>query len=372
MKSFFYNQGKSLKITILLFCLASSCLQAQILNDSSTVHLIKKGIDDIYNFQFDEAHKIYTKIYKNFPGNPIVSLFGGLITYWENYPLVPSDPSHSIYEKEMRKCIELSDSGKYSSDKPEYLLANLCARGLLLMYYADNNMNFNVFPLATSTYRYIRRSFDFTDYYSDFFFFTGLYNYYREAYPEAFPIYKSFAFIFPKGNRQKGLEDLQRAAGNSIFLKGESASFLSGICLTFENNYTEASRYSKSLFELYPGNIQYLAVYIKNLLIIKDYDKAEKLNSGSNGINNIFFKAQRAIFNGILQEKKYHNTELAKEYYNEGIKVILPLGPYGNEYAAYAYFGLSRISEMNGDFKNQKAYRKKAFETANFKKLSFD
>ena len=62
--------------------------------------------------------------------------------------------------------------------------------------------------------------------YPDFYFFTGLYNYYREAYPEAHPIYKVLAFLFPRGDREKGSAELQNAGANSIMLKAEAYSFL--------------------------------------------------------------------------------------------------------------------------------------------------
>jgi len=51
-------------------------------------------------------------------------------------------------------------------------------------------------------------------------------------------------------------------------------------------------------------------------------------------------------FNGLLQEKKYQNYALAKKFYSKGISDMAAYGYYGNDYASYAYFGLSRISEM--------------------------
>ena len=47
-------------------------------------------------------------------------------------------------------------------------------------------------------------------------------------------------------------------------------------------------------------------------------------------------------------------------------------GVYGNEYAAYAYFGLSRISERKGDSAFKKTYREKAIKLADFKDVNFD
>ena len=167
--------------------------------------------------------------------------------------------------------------------------------------------------------------------------------------------------------------ELQKAAGSSIVLKAESLIFLSEIYRRFEGDYQKATYYNKILYELYPANMEYREEYIKNLLLIKHFDEAERLINSSDMIkNNIFFKAQLTIFSGIIEEKKYHNFKQAQESYLRGIKDITPFGKYSNEFVAYAYFGLSRISEVNGDKNNKKQYRKMANELADFKKINFD
>jgi hypothetical protein len=357
----------------LFICLSISSLNAQFLKDSTSVNLVKKGIDYIYNFQFNNADEVSKELTRLYPGNPAIYLFNGLITYWKSYPLITTSPARTKFEADMRKCIELCDKNKDSSNTVVTLLTNLCARGLLLLYYTDNYLSIEVFPLATSTYQYIRRSFDYTDKYSDFYFFTGLYNYYREVYPNAYPVYKTLAFLFPKGSRIKGLEYLQIVSKSSIILKAESFSFLSGIFLTFENDFHEATYYSKSLHDLYPNNPEYLATYIKNLLLIKQFDEAEKeILTANENLSNPYFQTQVCIFNGILQEKKYHDIKKAEKLYTKGASDITFYGSYGNEYAAYAYYGLSRISDINGDKYYKKIYRKIALKLAYFPKVDFD
>ncbi len=357
----------------LILCLCTAPIHAQILRDSSSFRLIKKGIEYVYNFQFKEADVVYGKINQSYPGHPVVHLFKGMITYWENYPLLPASPARALFEKELRTCMELSEKKHDPADEAEYLLANLCARGLLLLYYSDNELDLEVFPLATSTYQYVRRAFDFTSVYPDFNFFTGIYDYYREVYPEAYPAYKPLAILFPKGDKAKGLKELQVAAENSIALKAESFSFLSYIYISFENNFTQATYYNKSLHELYPANLEYMGDYIKNLLLLKQYDEAEKLIlSPGSKTNNSYYQAQLTIFNGILKEKKYHDYKQAQELYTTGIRDISIFGKYGNELAAYGYFGLSRISDANGDKHYKKIYRKLANDLADFKKINFD
>lgn len=363
----------SLILIVLLLCLNTNNLQGQFLKDSTSVNLIKRGIDYVYNFDFINAEKVNSEIRKLYPGHPVTFLFNSMITYWQNYPLSTTSAACVSFEDDIRKCIGLCDKKKDAATEPEILLVNLCARGLLLLFYTDNDMSFEVFPIASSTYQCIRRSFDFTSHYSDFYFFTGVYKYYREAYPEAHPVYKTLAFLFPKGSKIQGLEDLQIVAKNSIVLKAEAYSFLTEIFLSFENNYQQAAFYSKSLHKIYPSNPAYLGSYIKNLLLIKQYDEAEKEIQSSIGfLKNPYFQAQVTIFNGILQEKKYHNINQAQQYYIKGIKDISVFRNYGDEYAAYAYFGLSRISNLAGNSDNQKMYRRLALKLADFKNVDFD
>jgi len=351
----------------------SSTLQGQILKDTSSLNLLKKGVDYIYNFRFDDARDVAGKLDYAFPDHPVVHLLNGMIIYWENFPLMPPSPACISYENEMRECIRLSEGHNDPADYAEYLLSNLGGRGMLLLYYADNNLSDEVVPLAKSTYSLIRQAFDYTSFYDDFYFFTGLYNYYREAYPDAHPIYKVVAFLFPKGDRSKGLKEIQLAANSSIVMKAESFSILSFIFIQYENNYLKSYDYSKSLFELYPANPSYIAGYITSMLLVKKYDQAEEIIKDSEKeTTNSYFRAQLSIFNGILQEKKYHNNRLAQKYYFKGINDISEFDYYGNTFAAYAYFGLSRISDIEGDKRNKKTFRKKALELTNYKKVNFD
>jgi hypothetical protein len=348
-------------------------INAQILHDTASLNLIRKGIDSIYNMQFNYSEEVYRKISRLYPDHPVVIMFKGVMTYWENYPLLPAISAKNSFKEEMLRCIGLCEKNNNPLYEPEYLLANLSARGLLLTFYTDNDLKNEVFPLAKSTYHYIRQSFYYTSVYSDFFFFTGLYNYYREVYPRVHPVYKPLAFLFPNGNRAKGLQEIQTAALSSILLKAESFSYLSYIYISYENDYQKALYFSKYLHDLYPENPEYLADYIINLLLIKNYGEAENLViSSDKNEKNIFYQAQLSIFNGIIQEKKYHDNKLAQQYYNTGIRDIAVFGEFGNEFAAYAYFGLSRLSGASGDKESKKNYRKQALKLADSKKIDFD
>jgi hypothetical protein len=297
-------------------------------------------------------------------------VYKGLITYWENYPLISTSPERALFEKNMFHAIELCEKSKENDYVAEYLLSNIGARGLLLLFYADNGLTRDVMSVASSTYQYVKESFNYTKTYADFYFITGLYNYYREAYPESHPVYKPVALLFPKGDKVRGLNELQIASKNAIVLKAEAYTFLSGIYISYENNFQQAYQYSRALHKLYPKNVQYMATYIKNLLLVKNYTDAEsEIKNGRTLNNNAFFQAQLNILNGIVLEKKYHNARQAQYYYGKGIKDMSSFGTIGEEFTAYGYFGLSRMSQ---DKHQKKEYRKLAMELANFRNVNFD
>jgi hypothetical protein len=114
---------------------------------------------------------------------------------------------------------------------------------------------------------------------------------------------------------------------------------------------------------------------IKNLLLIKQYDEAESLmnNASPDAEGNHFCRAVYKIFEGLLQEKKYKNNSLAWERYLEGLKGIEQSGAFGDEFASYAYFGVSRISAQADKKKSEsRIYRRKAIDLADFKRINFD
>jgi len=348
-------------------------VNCQVLGNKEAVDLVKSCVDNIYNFRFDKARELSGRIDEKFPGHPVVLLLSGMTEYWENFPLLPSSPAAGRFENYLKRCIQLCEIKKDTSDYAEYLLANLGARGLLLEYYADNDISGEVFGLAKTTYKYLRQSFNYTHHYDDFFFFTGLYNYYREAYPEAHPIYKVLAVLFPRGNVETGLKELHKAATQALMLKAESAFFLTHIYINFENNYNEADVYGRMLLEMYPGNEQYIALLVKCDLLSKDYEGAESLiKSSERQILNPFVKAEFIIFNGIIQEKKYKDLAEAQRMYNMGINDISSYICYGDEVAAYAFFGLSRIAAANNDKLNKRLFRKRANELTDYKAVNFD
>lgn len=357
-------------IIILCLSLDPGPVSAQVLSDSSAVALLRNGINDIYNFRFGEAGKILETINTKYQGNPVTYIYKGMMLYWENYPLSPGNPKSRNFEAQLRAGLRVAESKEGWENDPEMLLLDLCGRALLLLYYTDNDMHNEVIPLAFSTYKYIRKAFDFDSSYQDFSYFTGIYNYYREAYPEHHPVYKAMAVFFPHGDKEKGLKELEYSSEKSVFLRAEAYIMLSWIDIYYEQKYGDALNYGKTLFTLYPDNLYFKGEYIKILILLKKYDEAERLIRSSTGEDNGYYQGQLAVFNGLLEEKKYHDYTAAEEFYKKGTAVAQGYGAFGEEFADYGRAGLKRVKDLKEGKSPDR--RKKNKDDANLDILSFD
>jgi hypothetical protein len=364
------------KIILTLLCLFTITFKsgAQVLQDPDAYEKLKRGVVSIYNFEFEDAEEITKYLDKKYGNSSISFLFKGMEIYWREYPLIPGSKTAQQFEGNLHKAVEIAEARlKLNEHDPENLLAGLGSAGLLLLYYADNGLSGKVISMAPKTYQWVMKSFAFTHTYKDFYFITGLYNYYREAYANAHPIYKPAMVFFPHGNKRLGLQQLKIAADSAIFLRAESMSFLAGIYQNFEKQPAEAIIYSRKLKDTFNKNPQFRSEYIRDLLLIKKYGEAESLlNSYPYENMNSFFQAEIDILRGVIQEKRYKNVKSAEQLYWSGINKIEVYGQFGADYDAYGYFGLSRIYSQSGNNRAAKQYRKKAKELATFDHLNFD
>ncbi len=367
------NAGKILLVLLCTFGFPGKS-DGQVLQDQQVLDKIKKGIVCIYNFQFEEAMEISGYLDKKCGECAISYLYKGMEVYWRNFPLTPGSKSAEDFENYLEKAKSLAEAELKKDDSDaEDLLSGLGSAGLLLMFYADNGLSGKVISLAPKTYQWVMKSFDYTKTFKDFYFITGLYNYYREAYANAHPVYKPVLVFFPHGNKKLGLQQLKISADSAIFLAAESMTFLAGIYQDFEKDPVKAIKYSKKLKETFPGNHQYKLQYIRDLLFIKKFGEAESLLNGMPYESlNRYYQAQIDIFKGVIREQRYDDPVGAENLYWTGINKAELYGTIASDCTSYGYFGLSRINTAAGNNKVAKQYHKKAHDLSTFDHVNFD
>lgn len=362
-----------LVLFILLLCSFSLrlAMSTDLINDTSSLNQVRIGLDHVYNCDFDSAENTLDYLHESYPSHPVTSFFEGLIYYWKYYPLIPGNPGAREFEEIMEETWQKSRILKENGKMIEGVFFELMSRAFTVMYYADNGSSSKATSHLGKIYRDIMSSFDLQEQFNEFLFITGLYNYYREAYPEAHPVYKPAAMFFRKGDKAKGLKMLRFAAEETDFMRVEAALFLSLIYINYESEIDSAVLYASKLHQDYPGNGYFLSKYAEMLLVDQQYEKALNPISELMSIDG-YNKMKGTIFLGIYEEKKLKNAEKSRVHYEEGLRLAEIYDERSNHFRAYAYMGLSRYFLHKGDDKQARTYRKKAKNASGYDYIMSD
>ncbi|MGC9344098.1 MAG: hypothetical protein ACP5E3_15450, partial [Bacteroidales bacterium] len=169
---------------------------------------------------------------------PAINFLKSFILYWEYYPLVPGHPKEKEFIQLMEDCIRTSEDWvTRESQEMEAIFFDLFSRAFYIMFWADNGKPGKVFPHLNTLYKHTMQGFDLKESFNEFYFTTGLYNFYIEAYPEKHPSYKPVVLFFKGGNKPEGLKQLEYCAENAVFLRVEARFFLALLYLNYKKDF---------------------------------------------------------------------------------------------------------------------------------------
>lgn len=344
-----------------LLCLIQAEAQVSYLDRPDLLEKVEVCLQHTYGFSFDEARSIQSALASFTPGHPAPVFLEALIVYWENFPLVPSKEASKQFISLMDRTIKLAE--EYSENNQahtEGVFFDLFGRAFKVMYWADNRKTGKVIPDLGTMYRYTKKGFDLQEQFVEFYFSTGLYNYYIEAYPAAHPAFKALVVFMHKGDLELGMKQLNHAINHTVFLKVESLLFMSLIQLNYEEDLNSAAIYAERLVREYPGNIYYQGHLINILLHQHRYGKVRDLLSATAHQEDNYSEMIRTLAVAFMAEKESGQKSRAGKGYMETIELAEAFGPFANIYKAMGYMGLSRLYEMREQHSESGRYARKA------------
>ena len=353
---------KYIIIGIILFILPSHISsQNKLLIREDLLAAANQVLSLTYNNEFNKAKELLVKIKKEIPDHPATPFLGALIIYWEFYPLTPENTNSESFIRLMEETSSKAHSMvEKDEDDLEGIFFSLFSRAFYIMYWSDNGRPSKAFPFLNYLYKQTMKGIERKEEFVEFYFSSGLYKYYIEAYPEKYPIYKRIKFLFRQGNKKEGLEELAFCAENAVYLRVEARFFLSMIYLGYENNTLKAYEYAELLYNEFPNNPSYIENYAKTLLYKKDYAKAEIIINRLFEKNNTYCKLQAHILNGYLLEKYKKNLTEAYNEYQKGEDLTGSYGQFATNYKALAWMGIGRYHKHKGNLSLAAKYFKMA------------
>ena len=335
--------------------------QGSYLNRPDLLEKVEYCLQYTYGFSFDSARQIQAELYSSTPDHPAPFFLEALIVYWESFPLVPEKAAADKFIELMDHVTDMAEELRNHPDTyTEGVFFDLFGRAFKAMFWADNGKSSKVIPDLGTMYRYTKEGFDLKDEFVEFYFSTGLYNYYIEAYPQAHPAFKPLVSFMHKGDRALGLQQLNYAINHAVFLKVEAIQFMSLIQLNYERDLNTAAIYAEKLIRNYPRNIYYQGHLITILLHQHRYGKVRELLQSNESQKDRYSDMIRTLAGAFLAEKESGDLTRARSGYLGTIEMAENFGPVADIYQAMGYMGLSRLHSKQGLVREAETYARKA------------
>lgn len=338
------------KVLFLSFFLFLNRLNAQIPLQQNTeaVAAIKITLDHIYNFEFSKALKRLEDQH-GLGIHPANSVINAVLIYWRDSPLVPGSELYQQYEGYLNEAIELAEPFLEREELyAEGAFYSLEGYGLLAELYSEEGAGLKVLNVAKKAYKYLKVGKENMEVIPDFYFSTGLYNYYRVKYPELHPFYKSFMWLFESGDKSLGLEQLKTCEARGVFARNEAVIYLYHIYLRYENDPSRAYRYALKLTEKFPKNVKFDCHLAEVLIALNEYNRADKISDKLMRNERTIFRMCGTLFKAIIHEKNGQLRE-AEKLLERAVELHEMLRKPDPHYLSMIYATQARIADKQND-----------------------
>jgi tetratricopeptide (TPR) repeat protein len=234
---------------------AAPARPVSILDDYQFQEQAKKGLDYLYNMDFAAADEAFSVIAVRYPDHPVTPFLQALVPWW-TIQLEPSDTSEDAeffasMEKVLDLCEKRLDANPRDVDAMFFKAGAHAFRGRLL---SDRKSYLRAARDGQQALKYLQKVVALAPQNDDLYFGLGTFHYMADVVPKKYRILRVFARLFPKGDREKGLQELDRAMSRGRFVPTEVAWTLVQLNYIFEQNFPKALVYAQWLRQRYPDN----------------------------------------------------------------------------------------------------------------------
>lgn len=378
-------------VVYLLVAVPSSYAQEIPLNDSARVgagliydRMLQAELVDLieytYNFDFQKAEKEWRWLQYRYPEHPLPYLVKGLMIWWRMMPNIDKYRYDDEFVDYMDKTIDLA--WKYLKKSPQdpefqfYLAAAHAYKGRL---YAERESWLKAAWEGRQAIKYLRREKEVTELSYEFVFGDGLYNFYSRWIHENYPSLRPLLVFFEKGDKQKGIQQLEYVARNAFYTRIEAYYFLTRIYALEENKPYKGLEYAKYLYERYPNNPYFHRFYAMLLFLLGRLQDMEpvaqqllqRVEAGVLGYEEISGR-YATYFLGYKSQHLEGDMPKAIGYYQRTIEYAEAIRAYDSGYYQSALKEIARWAEQNKKYRLAKECYDKLARYGNSKKQRKD
>ena len=352
-----------INLSILIFSARFAVGQKSVYGEKIWTDKVDSALNLIYNLEFEKAALKIKEIEVHLGEHPAVLLLKAESVFWKYRPLKKNTQPYNEYMGLLNRVIEETSTqfpdDQFEMEKNFYLMSGY---SLLTEQLAEDKDYWSVLSTSKNAYKYLKNGMGHEKEIPDYYFTTGLYNYYRVEYPLLHPFYKPFLWFFMDGDKKLGIDYLIKASKLSLFLKEQAYLYLFHIYLRYEYDPKSALPYARFLAENYPNNLRFASLFTEALYYNKEFNKMETYTDTLSRQQNKFYTIPGYLFKGLLAEHN-KNIEEAKKYFNFSLSQTDDNEGEDDHYVAMDYAGLARIAILENKPEEAKNYYKLAAKT---------
>ena len=338
--------------------------QDRMMDDEAAIVLSKRVIQKMYNWEHDSARVLLKRLEVLWPDHPSVPFSKAMVFFWESFPTQPGSESLASQEELLQKSVGLAE--RRLADDPhdhEGVFFKMVAKGVLIRHYREYGDLARAVGESRDIYPMMMTALDSVGSLVEYKTPAGIYNYYRDYFPQQEPSLRPLMMFFRKGGRELGLRQLVEASQETIFTRPEAIYYLCYIYNWYERNPEIALKYIGQLCADYPRNLAFTALKAEILLQMKQYKTARvevhKL-AGQEGASPYFSMLAHA-YEGLIKEKLDHDLEAAYLSYQKAEEILVDYSRFSYSVKPFIYMGYAHYyGQIKKDKKAANGYRRKA------------
>ncbi|MBX2964251.1 MAG: tol-pal system protein YbgF [Cyclobacteriaceae bacterium] len=340
-----------------------------------------EALNDLYNFKFADAEWKFRYLRYKYRWHPLPYFLMGLIEWWKIMPNTRNESHDKVFLAYMDSTILVAENlyKKHPPYKIEAAFFLSAAYGFKGRLYSDEYRKqwTKAASAAKSAMKYLEVSKEGQDLSPELLFGDALFNYFAAWVPENYPALKPIMWLFPKGDKKLGLEQLKEVSYNAFYTRTEAMVWLMRILNNYENDQARAFQISEYLYETYPDNPLFHRYYARMLYSVGRFANAEpvskeiisRIDSSMVGYEATSGR-YAAFFLGQISEARRDLNE-AKKYYELCVRYAEEIEATDSGYYLYSLIALGEIAEKQGNKAEAKKYFNKVKKNSKRKDEAF-
>lgn len=336
------------------------------------------AINHMYNFKFYEAEREFGYLKVKYPDHPLPDFLLGLMEWWKIVP----NTENALYDEKclgyMDKSIDKAMKIWDDSENPEAAFIMAAAFAFKGRLHSERKHWSKATFAAKSALKYLDKSRSFADFSPELMFGDGLYNYYFYYVKENYPLLRPVLWLFPKGDKPKGIKQLEKVSYNAFYTRTEARYFLLQI-YGLENMNDKALDLSKYTHEAYPDNPFFHRFHARCAFVSGRVNEAKELSrsilskidehyAGYEGVSGRY-AAYILAYYAYNYDKDF---KTAKEYYQKTLTFAKNTGTTNSGYYWSSMLALGKIASQEKDYDTAIEYFKQVIEDTDRKATQRD